>query len=207
MANEKPTQFTVVQPGALVAGDWLVGVDVSDTTDDAAGSDMIVPAWAVPWVRHNGAQVNISSATPAKVTSLDLPLEAGTFQFEYWVIYQSSATGTGVKFDVNFTGTVTRIPWVQRWVDASATASTAAPDQDAVQAAGHVMGAFASRAKGTAGRGVLLSVDTANADMLTVIEGMLVCSTSGTLELYHGSEGALQTSVMAGSSLIVKRIN
>ncbi len=96
--------------------------------------------------------------------------------------------------------------WNQRWSDLSALASTAVPDQDNIGAAGHVMGSFASRAKGTAGRGTTLSVDTAAADMLMIIEGLCVVSVSGNLQLYHGSEVAAQSSIMTGTALIVRQI-
>ncbi len=147
-----------------------------------------------------------SSTTAAKVTGLDLALPVGTFQFTYMIRYQAAAVTTGVKFDVNFSGTVTAFNWNQRWSDVSSTASSAVPDQDNIGAAGHVMGSFASRAKGTAGRGVTLSVDTANADMLMVIEGMAEVTAAGNLELYHGSEVAAASTVMLGSSVCVLRM-
>lgn len=68
------------------------------------------------------------------------------------------------------------------------------------------MGAFGSRAKGTAGRGTTLSVDTINVDMLMIIEGTFVCTVTGDLELWHGSETAASTTVKAGSSLILQKI-
>jgi hypothetical protein len=121
--------------------------------------------------------------------------------------YQTAATATGIRFDVNHSGTVTAFVWNQRWVDVSATASTATPDQDAVIAAGQVVGGFASRAKGTAGRGTTLGVDTANADMLMVIEGLCIVTVSGDLQLYMGTEIAGSgATVKAGSSLVVVRV-
>lgn len=158
------------------------------------------------FTKQLASSVNSSSTTPAKVTGLDFTLPAGTYKFEYWLIHQAAAATTGIRFDVNHSGTVTRFVWNQRFVDVSATAATAAQDQDAVLATASVMAAFASRAKGTAGRGTTLSVDTINADMLTIIEGICVVTGSGDLQLYHGSEVAAQTTLMAGSSLIVTPI-
>lgn len=156
-------------------------------------------------VKALSADQSNSTVTPTKVTGLDTTTGTGTFIFRYYIRYQSAATTTGVRFDVNHSGTVTSFVWNQRQVDVSATAATAAPDQDNVQAASAVMGAFASRAKGTAGRGTTLSVDTANADMLTIIEGLMVVTVSGDLQLYHGSEVAAQSTVKAGTSLILTR--
>jgi hypothetical protein len=140
------------------------------------------------------------------VTGLDQTVAPGTYIFEYYIRYQAAALTTGVKFDVNHSGTVTSFVWNQRWVDVSATASTAAADQDNIQAAGAVVGGFASRAKGTAGRGTTLSVDTANADMLMIIEGVAVVTVSGDLQLYHGSEVAFASTVKAGSSLRLTKV-
>ncbi len=156
-------------------------------------------------VKSLSADQSNSTVTPTNVTGLDVATGTGTFIFQYYIRYQSAATTTGVRFDVNHTGTVTSFVWNQRQIDTSATAATAAADQDQVQAASGVMGGFASRAKGTAGRGTTVSVDTANADMLTIIEGLFVCTVSGDLELWHGSETAASTTVKAGSSLILTR--
>lgn len=152
------------------------------------------------------ADLNNSSVTAAKVTGLDLTLPIGIWQFTYMVRYQAAALTTGVKFDVNFTAATSWFLWNQRWVDVSAAAATAAPDQDEILSTGAVVGAFASRAKGTAGRGVTLSVDTAAADMLMVIEGTFQNTAAGNIELYHGSEVAAQSTVKAGSNLSLIKV-
>lgn len=163
------------------------------------------------WIpRVLAADQSNATTTATKVTGLDLgPLPAGTYQFQHFLRYTSSATTTGIKLDVNFTGTVTSFMWNWRWVDtgnvATATAA-AAPDQDAIATTGHVVQGFASRAKGTAGRGVTASVDTANADMFVVIEGMMIVTVAGDLQLYHGSETAVATVMKAGSSVAVLKV-
>ena len=48
-----------------------------------------------------------TSTTAAKVTGLDLALPVGSFAFEYYLRYTTAATGTGIAFGVNFSGTVT----------------------------------------------------------------------------------------------------
>ena len=155
--------------------------------------------------RQLSTQHDNATTTPTICTSLSVATGIGVFTFQYYLIYQSTAAATGVRFDVNYTGTVTRFVWNQRWVDISATASTAATDQDEILSTGAVMGAFASRAKGTAGRGTTLSVDTANADSLMIIEGIMVVTVAGSLDLYHGSETAATTSVMVGSTLLLNQ--
>ncbi len=147
-----------------------------------------------------------STTTPTELTGLSVVnLQPGTYVANYYIWYQNGATTTGIRFDLNFTGTVTVFLWNQSWVDASATAATAAADQDAVAATGHVYAAFASRAKGSAGRGTTISVDTANGDMLMRIEALFIVTVAGDLELWHGSEVAAISTVKAGSSLILHK--
>lgn len=154
-------------------------------------------------VKALAADQSNSTVTPTKVTGLDQATPVGTFMFTYMIRYQAAALTTGVRFDVNHSGVVSSFSWIQRWIDVSATASTAAADQDEILATGAVVGGFASRAKGTAGRGTTLSVDTINADMLMIIEGLAVVTTAGNLELWHGSEVAAASTVKAGSSLML----
>jgi parallel beta-helix repeat protein len=159
-----------------------------------------------PVTKVLAADQSNSTTTPTKVTGLDTPTQLGTYQFKYMIRYQAAATTTGVKFDVNHSGTVTAFVWNQHFADVVGTASSATPDQDSVLAAATVYGVFASRAKGTAGRGVTLSVDTANADMLMIIEGMFTASVAGDLQLYHGSEVAFASTVGSGSSLVLTKV-
>lgn len=166
---------------------------------DASGNIKNISATPVLQIRALAGDASNSSATPAEVTGLKVILGVGTYIFRYTLRYQSTASGTGVRFSANFDGTVTSFVQQCRWVDASATASTAAPDQDAVGAAGQVMGAMAGRVKSVAGLGTTISVDTQDADMMMILEGMMVVTVAGELELWHGSEGAVATKVMAGS--------
>lgn len=158
-------------------------------------------------VKALSAQQNSSSVTPAKVTNLDQTVGTGTYVFQYFIRYRSSAAATGVKFDVNHSGTVTSFVWNQRYSNLIAKASDSNADQDAIIAAGVTGSMFASRAKGTAGRGTTLTVDTANADMFVIIEGLMVVTVSGDLQLYFGSEATGSTqSIMQNSSLILTKI-
>lgn len=153
------------------------------------------------------ADASNSSVTPAEVTGIQATgVLAGTYIVEYFIMYQTAATTTGIRFDVNFTGTVSHILWTQEYVDNLATASSAAADQDAIAATAQVLGAFASRAKGTAGRGTTISVDTANTDMGMYIRGQMIVTVAGDLELWSGSEiAASNTTVMAGTILRLTR--
>ena len=130
---------------------------------------------------------------------------AGTWRFRYAVIYQAAATTTGVDFAVNHTGTVTRFV-ASSWLTTSGgSAATALADQVASNTANLVEGK-AARAINTK-FGSTLGVDTASADMLVIIEGTIVVSVSGSLELKHASELAASTQVMADTVLELHKIN
>lgn len=147
-----------------------------------------------------------STTTLTAITGLTESLTTGIYQFRYMVRYQSSATTNGVRFSVNHTGSITWFVANIHWVDVSAASSTGAGDQDSVLTTGAVYGSFAARTKSTTGWGTTLSVDTANSDMLMVIEGTFQASTSGNIELWHGSEVAVASTVMAGSNLVLTKI-
>lgn len=147
-----------------------------------------------------------STTTAAKITGLDLTLGAGTYVFQYWIRYVSSITTTGVKFSVNHTGTITTFVANARYTSTGGAAATAAATQAGNSATGNLMESFSARAKSTAaGMGPTVSVDTTG-DMLMVIEGLMIVTVSGNIELYHASETAASTTVKAGSSLIITQV-
>jgi len=156
---------------------------------------------------NTGEQFDVNaSITMVKVTNLDVPLTAGTYVFQYYVIYRSDTLATGIRYSINYSGTNGAFVWNWYWIDLSATASTAVPDQEQLNAAGSVYGGFSSRAKSTTTRGTTLSVDTINADMFVIIEGVFVATGSGNLELWTASETTTgKTSTMIGTSVIVTK--
>jgi hypothetical protein len=171
--------------------------------------EAIIDVASLNYTRALSADQTTSSVTLSKVTNLDVvSVPVGVYRFKYMVRYQSALTTTGIRFSVNFTGTTPFFNALVRWSDVSAAASTGAPDQDQVLATGAVIGAFAARTKSVSGWGTTISVDTANADMLTIIEGHFEATVAGDLQLFHGSEVAGGVSVVkAGTNLILTRIN
>jgi hypothetical protein len=187
----------------LLAGELLLWSEGAWFYYEASGA--LKPASVFITTQSLASDQNNSTTTPTEVTGLTVALAPGIYTFEYYVVYQALLTTTGVRLSVNFDGTETLFVANVQWVDASATASTATPTQAGVQAAGHVVGAMSARAKSTAGWGTLLGVDTLSANMLARITGMLVVTVAGNLELWHGSEVAAQSTVKAGSSVIITK--
>jgi hypothetical protein len=139
------------------------------------------------------------------VSQLTTALAVGTYWIQAFIRDRYSATTTGVKFGSNFTGTETCMA-PMRWGTTGATASTNAPTMNST---GTTMMEHAStRTVSTTAPnlGPSLSVDSANADMMAVIDIYVQVTVTGNFELYHGSETAVQTSVMPGTSLVINKV-
>ncbi len=148
-----------------------------------------------------------STTSGVKITGLDLAVGAGTYGFKYLIRYQSAATTTGVKFGVNHTGTAAVFVATMRYQESTTAASTGAASQ---AAAGGTLGAGGStRTKSTTAPnlGPTASVDTLSADMLAIIDGIIIVTASGNLELWHASEVAAASTVMSGSSLVLTNLS
>jgi len=162
----------------------------------------------LPIVRRLNTQHDNATTTPTEIANgLECTgLVAGTYVFQYNVIHQAPVATTGIRLNVNFSGTSGAFVYWRRFYGLIATAADANQDQTSVLAAGQVMQGWADRAKQTtAVTGVTLSADTVDADMLTIVEGNFVATGAGDLELWHGSEVAATTKVMVGTSLVVFR--
>jgi hypothetical protein len=157
--------------------------------------------------RLNSDHVNLTT-TPTEVAGgLECTgLVAGTYVFQYNLIHRSLLASTGTRINCNFTGTNTFFLYWTRFYGLIATAADANQDQDSVLAAGQVMQGWASRAGFTTGaRGVTLSNDTADANVMTIVEGTLLATGTGDLELWFGAEVAASATLKIGSSLVVTR--
>jgi hypothetical protein len=144
-----------------------------------------------------------SSTTAAAQPDLTVPLDLGSWVYNYYLVLQSAATTTGHKFDINFTGAVAAFANNIRWVTAASAAADDVPDQDHVAAPGGVVSGFTARAVGTTGTGQTTDVDAINADVLYIVEGIARVTVIGNLELYWAPEAAANATMRAGSSLIL----
>lgn len=144
-----------------------------------------------------------STATLATVMTTT-GVGVGTWHFKYNIRYQSGATTTGVDFAVNHTGTTGAFLMTTWFATTGTTATSGAPDQTSSVTATMIEGK-AQRTKNTA-VGATQSVDTANADMHMIIEGTIVVTATGSLELKHASETTAASTVMADSILELTKI-
>jgi len=215
--SKATTDLTALTGANMAVGDLLALVDISDTADSASGSDKKISLTdLITFLQANGmarvkrtAVHSISSTTGTEVTDLDIALEIGTFTFKYSLILRSATTSVSPLLGVNFTGTGTPVMHF-RFADASSSllAELHTMDDQGSQAFGFISG-MANRVETTTapnmGSSATLAVATAATDTLAIIEGIVVATGAGSLELWHSSETASATSVEAGSSLVVHR--
>jgi len=168
----------------------------------AGGSDLT-------WQTLLADSAAITSTTPTVVMSTT-GLSSGTYRFKYFVCYRSAATGTGIAFAVNPTAGVVTV-FVSRWtfVTTGGAAANGVGDQVTSVTAGQLVEGKAERVKNTA-TSPSAGVDTANADMLAVVEGLYVVpapSAPHTLELKAATEVAGSAiTVRLGSNLTLERV-
>lgn len=164
-------------------------------------------------VKHLGSQHSVSSTTPTKVTGLDLTIEAGTYTFMYTIIERTATITVAPQYNFNFTGTTTKARWWFQYADLSATLlaaiGTVAHDTSTSTLGFQMSQAEDDMATTAVGNmhpfATTNAVQTAATDLMVTINGIIVCSTSGDLQLWHGSETATATTVEVGSSLVVVR--
>ncbi len=147
------------------------------------------------------------TTTLAKATNIDQTLSVGTWMFQYVVAYQSDTATVGCNFGVNFSGTQTTFVVQGTQFEATTAASTGAADQ--LHATFGLRSGGAGRAPSTTAAVVgSISVDTVSADMMVVVEGLVVVTVAGDLQLYGAKEAAgtgVQT-MKAATSLFALKI-
>lgn len=146
--------------------------------------------------------VSNSTTTPAEITELTLTTGIGTFLFEYYIIHRAAATSTGIKFSVNHTGTLQSFVADVRYMNAGTPSSQ---DQDNVDFSGYYSG-YAARSASAAGWAATASIDSSNSNALTLIEGVMVVTADGDIELWHASEVAAASTIKAGSALKLTKV-
>jgi hypothetical protein len=164
----------------------------------------------MPRIARLGSQHSISSTTGTKVTGLDMTLEAGTYVYQYnLLIQQATSTSDAPQFGINFsTGTAAVKAHGLRWWDASTaiTAETHIMDNIGIKTAGFVSGMVSNAYTTTSpDMGTTVGVAATGVNIFAIIEGIIVVTVQGNLELWRSSEGANASTTEVGSSLTIIR--
>lgn len=203
---------------ALTAASALVGTEEIPLSDGTATTKAFTPAQmltylqtkGMPRVLKLGSQHSIASATATKVTGLDMTLEAGTYTYTYTlIVQQATSTGDGPQIGINFsTGTATVHLEGWRFWDATSaiTAQTFIIDNVGVKGFGYLSGGASNAYTTTApNMGTTVGVTATGSNLLIIVEGIIVVTVQGNLELWRGAEGANASTTEVGSSLVVIR--
>lgn len=200
------TNVVQIEQVTLLAGERLGYVEgVGCRIFDVNGMEKTNGAAAVT-AKTLLADLTNATTTAAKVTGLDFACGIGTWIFEYFVLWRSDTTTTGLKLGCNHSGTVTSFVYDMYGATADITTNTSVMDQDVLLTTGATMSAWAARAKSVTAPMIAAGVDTINVDMLMMISGLVVVTVAGNMELYHASEAATTTTVKANSCLRLTRV-
>lgn len=162
----------------------------------AAGAD-------ITWQNLTANASTITSTTPAVVMTTT-GVGAGTWMFDYVIIYQTAATTTGIGLSVNHTGTTGTFASQRVFQQTASTSGTA--DQATTDNGGEDIGGKGERVKNTVSSSSA-GVDTANSNVMERLYGMVVVTVSGSLELKVNTEVAASgVTVQADSLLMLYKI-
>lgn len=189
-----------------------VNVDATLTGDGTSASPLsVVPGGTTPIsVAHLASNATSNSTTTGvEITGINTTVGTGTYIFTYYIRYRSGATSTGIRFGVNHTGTSSVFMANLRLQESTTAASTGAASQAATGTQLKLVSGSSTRTESTTAPNLNLSisVDEANSDMFAIIEGLIVVTGAGDLELWHASEVAAASTVMAGTSLVLIKTN
>ena len=144
------------------------------------------------------------STTGTEVSDLSFTsLTAGTYYVKWMLLMQSIATTTAPKFGVNYTGTVTRMNMVHHFPSAGVNAATGAWEDENNPTTGAIWAYMNTRTETTTAPnlGPGTGVTVADVDHYCDVEGIVVVSDTGDLELWAGTEVATsQITLSKGSS-------
>lgn len=161
-------------------------------------------AGAYKTLQKLSANATANATTTLATVMTTTGVGAGTWHFKYTLFYQCGATSTGVDFALGHSGTTTKRIISSWFVTSGGAAANALADQVTSNTANLVEGK--SQRGGAAKLGASLGVDTINADMMMVIEGVVVVTVSGDLTLQHASSVAASSQVMAESCLELTKV-
>lgn len=151
-----------------------------------------------------GSNFTNATTTMNEVTGFNTTLGSGTYHFKFVLICTANATTNSFKFSVNHTGTTSVFVYNLYFPSQGVTAATGVVDQVHNATTGNVWAFQATRTK-NATLGPQTGVDTGSSDIMIIIEGFFINSTSGDFELYEGAEEATTTTIKAGSFVTITK--
>lgn len=191
------TELTGTQLQSIIGSPSFVK-DANTTV--AAASDL---TWLV-LAANSGDITGVAQTVVMTITGVGV----GRYHFRCQLIYQTTNTGTGIDVSANHTGTTTQWVIEHRFASTGQLAGTAAASEAAASAVGNLYEAQGNRTKNTIIGAGTVSVDAANTDMISTIEGFFVVSVSGDFQIKMAAEAAgLVCRAMQGSHLELMKLS
>jgi hypothetical protein len=167
----------------------------------AAGAANTAPAPSETWLLNTADNAVTTVETVMSCTGL----VAGTYLFEYYIVWRSGTTTVGTSFAVDYTGTVTRVRSTRYLQTTGTTAATGVSDGVSAVLTGTLVEHMSSNADNGA-LGPNTGVASTTEDQFDYIRGIMVVSNGGDLNLTMTGEGNGAVTFMADSFLQLKRL-
>jgi hypothetical protein len=156
----------------------------------------------ITWQRLSADSSDITTtALSASVMTTTL-LAAGTYKVKYTLIYQTAATTTGIAFGINHTGVGSTLTSMWTHITTGGAAATGVGDGEAGTNAGQLSEGKSSRSLNAVIGSASAGVDTINANILAILEGILVVTSLGDIELKIATEVAGSAVRLKANSLL-----
>lgn len=132
-------------------------------------------------------------------------LLAGTYFFEFYIVWRSGATGTGTSFAVDYTGTVTRVRATRHYQSTGTSAASGVSDGVAATLTGNLV-EHMSTVTDNGALGPNTGVGSTTEDQFDHIRGIMIVSNGGDLNLTMTGEANGAVTFKADSFLNLKRL-
>jgi hypothetical protein len=175
------------------AADTLVGRASTDTLTNKVITDSTNTVYdsRVKQSILTGSPYTNATTTGTEITGLQIASTGiGTFTFEFWLLLQSSATGTGWKLGINHTGTATLYSVNMLYPSTGGAAATGVGEDDVANNTGSIYEAAAKTAFATTSPnlGPTAGVAAQNTNILVKVIGIFNATVSGDLEIWCAAE-------------------
>lgn len=187
-------------------GTWTVPAGGGSNITRISGSSGAAGA-DITWQSLTTNSADVTTTTLSSSVMSTTNVGAGTWKFKYTLIYQTAATTTGIGFGINHTGTVSKFIADWKHITTGGAAATGIGDDVAATVAGQLAEGKSDRTLNAVIGSASAGVATANTNTLAILEGIIVVTATGTLELKIASEVAgSAVRIMANSTLELHKI-
>lgn len=157
-----------------------------------------------------GSETIVVNTADNTVTTVETVLNvtsvvAGTYFFEYYIVWRSGTTTVGTSFNVDYSGTVTRVRATRHMQTTGTTAASGVSDGVAATLTGNVVEHHSTNSDNGA-LGPNTGVGSTTEDQYDMIRGTMVVSDGGTLSLTMTGEGGGSVTFKADSFVRLLRL-